>query len=189
MMTLRKKDVLDKDKLKHLSSEAVTRKKVSARKVAFVGLFIAMEVTLSGTSIPVGASKIMPLQHTFNAVVGILLGPWYAVIAAFFTSIIRVSLGTGTIFAFPGSIFGGLVVGYLYMFFKKDQVALAEPLGTSLLGGGLAGLIFAPATGAEGSICYFVYIFAISSIPGAVIGYFLLMLIRKIAPNIKWGEL
>lgn len=49
--------------------------KVSTKKVAFVGLFIALEVVLSGTSIPVGATKIMPLQHTLNATAGILLGP------------------------------------------------------------------------------------------------------------------
>lgn len=163
--------------------------KVSSKKIAFVGLFTALEVILSGTSIPIGATRIMPLQHTLNAAAGILLGPWYAVVAGFFTSVIRVSLGTGTIFAFPGSIFGGLVVGYFYKIRKKDYVAFAEPLGTALIGGTLSGLLFAPLINAEGSIWFFIYLFALSSIPGAIIGYFFIKLIRNLKPNIDWEEL
>ncbi len=163
--------------------------KISTKKIAFVGLFIALEVLLSGTSIPVGATKVMPLQHTLNATVGILLGPWYAAIAGLFTAVIRVSLGTGTIFAFPGSIFGGLVVGYFYKFFKKDQAAFAEPLGTALIGGTLSGFLFAPVIGTGGTVWFFIYLFALSSVPGAIIAYFFVKLIRKTLPNINWDEL
>ncbi|AZO93625.1 energy coupling factor transporter S component ThiW [Halocella sp. SP3-1] len=163
--------------------------KVSTKKVAFVGLFIALEVVLSGTSIPVGATKIMPLQHTLNATAGILLGPWYAVVAGFFTAVMRVSLGTGTIFAFPGSVFGGLVVGYFYKIGKKDYAAFTEPLGTALIGGTLSALLFAPVINAEGSIWFFIYLFALSSVPGGIIGYFFVKLIRNVLPNINWEEL
>ncbi|WP_230868213.1 energy coupling factor transporter S component ThiW [Iocasia frigidifontis] len=163
--------------------------KVSTKKVAFVGLFVALEVVLSGTSIPVGVTKIMPLQHTFNATAGILLGPWYAVVAGFFTAVMRVSLGTGTIFAFPGSVFGGLVVGYFYKIGKKDYAAFTEPLGTALIGGTLSALLFAPVINAEGSIWFFIYLFALSSVPGGIIGYFFVKLIRNVLPNINWEEL
>lgn len=163
--------------------------KVSTKKVAFVGLFIALEVVLSGTSIPVGATKIMPLQHTLNATAGILLGPWYAVVAGFFTAVMRVSLGTGTIFAFPGSVFGGLVVGHFYKIGKKDYAAFTEPLGTALIGGTLSALLFAPVINAEGSIWFFIYLFALSSVPGGIIGYFFVKLIRNVLPNINWEEL
>ena len=61
--------------------------KISSRKMALAGLFIALEVLLSGTSIPVGPSRVMPLQHTLNAVCGILLGPWYAALAGLFTAV------------------------------------------------------------------------------------------------------
>ena len=162
---------------------------MSTKKVAFVGLFISLEVLLSGTSIPVGATKIMPLQHTFNAAAGVLLGPWYAVTAAFFTAFIRIALGTGTIFAFPGSIFGGLVVGYLYKTFKRDQAVFAEPIGTAIIGGTLSAFLFAPAAGTGGSVWFFIYLFALSSIPGAIIAYFFIKLIRKILPRINWEEL
>ncbi len=163
--------------------------KISSRKMALTGLFIALEVLLSSTSIPVGPSRVMPLQHTLNAVCGILLGPWYAALAGLFTAVIRVSLGTGTIFAFPGSIFGGLVVGCFYRFFKRDEAAFAEPLGTALIGGVLSGLVFAPAIGTTGSTWYFVYIFALSSVPGAILGFFLIKLLRKILPEKLWEGL
>lgn len=162
--------------------------KISNKKIAFVGLFIALEVLLSGTSIPVGATKIMPLQHTLNATAGILLGPWYAAVAGLFTAIIRVSLGTGTIFAFPGSVFGGLVVGYVYKTVRKDYAAFTEPLGTALIGGTLSALIFAPSIGVGGSVWFFIYLFALSSVPGAIIGYFLVKLLRKVLPDINWDK-
>jgi energy coupling factor transporter S component ThiW len=153
--------------------------KINTKKIAFVGLFIALEVLLSGTSIPVGATKVMPLQHTLNAVAGILLGPWYAAVAAFFTAIIRISLGTGTIFAFPGGVFGGLVVGYVYKYFKKDYAAFAEPVGTALIGGTLSALLFAPAIGAKGSVFFYIYLFALSSVPGSITGFFFIKLIKR----------
>lgn len=164
---------------KILEGEIATMK-ISNKKIALVGLFIALEVLLSGTSIPIGVTKIMPLQHTLNATAGVLLGPWYAAITAFFTAIIRVSLGTGTIFAFPGGIFGGLVVGYVYNLIKKDYAAFTEPVGTALLGGTLSALIFAPAIGAKGSVWFFIYLFALSSVPGSVIGFFFIKLIKKL---------
>ncbi|MFP4661533.1 MAG: energy coupling factor transporter S component ThiW [Halanaerobiales bacterium] len=163
--------------------------KISTKKIAFVGLFIALEVILSGTSIPVGATRVMPLQHTLNAAAAILLGPWYAAVAGLFTAVIRFSLGTGTIFAFPGSIFGGLVVGYIYKYVKKDFAAFTEPLGTALIGGTLSGLIFAPTIGAGGTVWFFIYLFALSSIPGAIIGYFFIKLLRKVLPDFNWEEL
>lgn len=99
------------------------------------------------------------------------------------------SLGTGTIFAFPGSVFGGLVVGYFYKIGKKDYAAFTEPLGTALIGGTLSALLFAPVINAEGSIWFFIYLFALSSVPGGIIGYFFVKLIRNVLPNINWEEL
>ncbi|MDI3548886.1 MAG: hypothetical protein PWR10_2538 [Halanaerobiales bacterium] len=158
--------------------------KLPTKKIVLVGLFIGLEVLLSGTSIPVGATKVMPLQHTLNAIAGILLGPWYAALAALFTAIIRLSLGTGTIFAFPGGVFGGLVVGYAYQIIKKDYAALTEPIGTALIGGTLSGLIFAPAIGAKGSVWFFIYLFALSCVPGSIIGYFLVKALRLTGVNV-----
>ena len=153
---------------------------INNKKIALSGLFIALGVLLAGTAIPVGVTKIMPLQHSLNVVAGILLGPWYAFAVAFFTALLRLSLGTGTIFAFPGGIFGGLVVGYFYHFLRSDLTALAEPLGTTLLGGMLSALVFAPAIGVGGSVFFFIYLFALSSVPGSVLGFFFIKILQRV---------
>ena len=81
------------------------------RKAVLAGVLAAAGVALSVVSIPMGPTKCFPFQHTINVVAGIVLGPWWAVGAAFTTSVIRNLLGTGSLFAFPGSMFGALFVG------------------------------------------------------------------------------
>ena len=83
-----------------------------------------------------------------------------AALAGLFTAVIRKSLGTGTIFAFPGSIFGEACGGglLLQVLQRDEEAAFAEPLGTTLIGGVLSGLVFAPAIGTTGSTWYFLYI-------------------------------
>jgi len=68
----------------------------------------------------VGPTKCFPFQHAVNAVAGVLLGPWWAAAAAFVASVIRNMLGTGTLFAFPGSIPGALAVGLAWKLVGKD---------------------------------------------------------------------
>ena len=81
------------------------------RKAVLAGVLAAAGVALSVVSIPMGPTKCFPFPHTINVVAGIVLGPWWAVGAAFTTSVIRTLLGTGSLFAFPGSMFGALFVG------------------------------------------------------------------------------
>ena len=81
------------------------------KKAVLAGAFAAAGVVLSVVSIPMGPTKCFPFQHTINVLAGILLGPWWAVGAAFTTSVIRNMMGTGSLFAFPGSMFGALFVG------------------------------------------------------------------------------
>ena len=70
------------------------------RKAVLAGVLAAAGVALSVVSIPMGPTKCFPFQHTINVVAGIVLGPWWAVGAAFTTSVIRNLLGTGSLFAF-----------------------------------------------------------------------------------------
>jgi len=77
--------------------------KATLKNLILAALFAAMAVLLSGFSIPVGPTRCFPFQHAINAISGVLLGPWWAAGAALTASIIRNALGTGTLFAFPGS--------------------------------------------------------------------------------------
>ena len=144
------------------------------RKAVLAGVLAAAGVALSVVSIPMGPTKCFPFQHTINVVAGIVLcfpfqhtinviagivlGPWWAVGAAFTTSVIRNLLGTGSLFAFPGSMFGALFVGLAARALPdkyKIAAACAEPVGTGIVS------------------------FLVSSVPGAVIGAALVWALNK----------
>ena len=151
------------------------------RKLALAGLFAALGVLLSLFAIPVGGARVLPFQHAINAVAGVTVGLWWAAGAALVAATLRFSLGTGSLFAFPGSPFAALVVGLVYVFLKRDDAALSEPLGTVPIGAPLAALLISPALhiGAAGRVRVLMVSFALSSIPGAILGYLLLKALRR----------
>lgn len=149
------------------------------RKVILTGLFAAIAVILSGIYFPIGPTKCFPFQHTINAVCGVLLGPWYASIAAIIAGVIRNMLGTGTIFAFPGGIPGALVVGIVHRFWPKDYAAFTEPLGTGPIGASISAYLVAPWIGKSMPFLTFQVAFLASSIPGCILGFLALRILRK----------
>lgn len=148
------------------------------RKLALAGLFAALAVLLSLFAIPVGGAKILPFQHAVNVLAGVLLGPWWAAGSALVAAALRVASGTGTLFAFPGSPFGALVVGIVYKLWRRDEAGLFEPVGTVLIGAPLGALLISPMLGGAGTAALMVS-FALSSIPGAIAGYLLLKALRR----------
>jgi len=170
-----------------------------AQKLALAAIFVALGVLLSTLSVPIGPARVFPFQHVINVVAGILIGPWYAVLSAIGISVIRNALGTGTLLAFPGSIFGALFVGYAYRWLRRSEAAFVEPLGTVIVGGlvgyaliaGLAapttvlGFLRAnppaaqPYLGLFGGPLAIVASFAVSSIPGTILGYLVIQALRR----------
>jgi energy coupling factor transporter S component ThiW len=152
------------------------------RRLLLAAMFAAMGTLLSfpPLAIPVAGTKLLPFQHTINAVAGILLGPWYAAGAALVTAALRNSLGWGTLFAFPGSPFGALVVGYAYRLLRRDEAALFEPLGTGPIGATLAALVVAPLMGKHLTLWTLQLLFLASSIPGAILGYVVIRVLRRV---------
>ncbi|MCT4598263.1 MAG: energy coupling factor transporter S component ThiW [Vallitalea sp.] len=148
--------------------------KFDTRKTALCGVLIALGVILSPYHIPVGATKCFPWQHLINVISAILLGPIYAVMNAFVISIIRNLLGLGTLFAFPGSIFGALLAGLMYKRFANTYVAaLGEVIGTGIIGAIVACPIAILFMGKNAAIFAFVIPFMVSSFSGAVIAILL----------------
>lgn len=152
---------------------------IKARTITYIAMFGALGAALGWISIPVGPTKIFPLQHTINAIAGVLIGPW-SVVSAFIAATARFSTGMGTLYAFPGSPFGALVVAVVYKMTKKDFSALFEPVGTVCLGATMSGLLIAPHVSADAPTLWFFWTaFAASCIPGAVIGYVMLKVLRR----------
>lgn len=165
------------------------RSRVITTKITLSAFFIALGFVLSLVSFPIGPTRIFPFQHMLNAIVAIILGPLYAAAIALGIGILRVSAGTGTLFAFPGGIPGGIVVGLVYWYlWHHDEAALSEPLGTAI-GGIISALIVAPFIGSKSlpSILgltaqweIFVVAFWFASIPGSIMGYVVVKALKKI---------
>ncbi len=170
-----------------------------AQKLALAATFVALGVLLSTFAIPIGPARVFPFQHVINVVAGVLVGPWYAALAAVGISVFRNALGTGTLLAFPGSIFGALLVGVAYRRLRRAEVAFLEPVGTVIVGGlvgyaliagldaptALLGFVKAnppaaqPYLGIFGGPLALVASFAVSSVPGCTLGYLVLRALRR----------
>lgn len=152
------------------------------RKAALAGVLAAAGVILSVVSIPLGPAKCFPFQHTLNVAAGILLGPWWAAGAAFVTSVARNMLGTGSLFAFPGSMFGALFVGVAARLLPEKYTlaaACAEPVGTGIVGAWAASALLGPVMGRSVGFLFLSGSFLVSSVPGAAIGAALVWCLEK----------
>ena len=149
----------------------------SNKKLITTALFIAIAVLGSTFSFPILGAKCAPVQHVINVLSAILLGPWYALIQAFLSSLIRNVLGMGTLFAFPGSMFGALLAGLLY---KNIAAYMGEIIGTSILGGITAYpvAVFILASN-KAAIFSFVIPFFISTAGGTLLSALIVAAIEK----------
>lgn len=141
--------------------------------------------------LPVAGAKIFPVQHAINVLAAVLLGPWWAGANAFAISLLRNLLGTGSLMAFPGSIFGALLAGFMY---QKTQnrtfAALGEVLGTGIIGALAAFPIAKFFLGMEVAALFYVAPFLSSTMGGSLIGWVILGLLErnKVLGEVTKGE-
>ena len=155
--------------------------KITTRKLAIAGVLIAVGVVCSPLNFPVGASKCFPVQHLINIIASVFLGPFYGVIMAFITSLLRLATGMGTLLAFPGSMVGALCCGLMYHFTRRlSLTCTAEALGTGILGGLAAYPVarFAMGIAPAGFTVYMIPFF-ISTLAGSILAYLLLRIFEK----------
>ncbi|KMT63422.1 thiW protein [Paenilisteria newyorkensis] len=154
------------------------------KKWLYTAMLIAISfVGSSFISVPVGFAKIAPVQHLVNLVSAVILGPGYAVAQAFGTSVLRNLFGTGTVFAFPGSMVGALCAGMLYKYTKKLWLAaVGEIVGTGILGALICYPIARLFLTQQMTIWVFIPSFFLSSLIGALIGFAIL---RKMDTRLK----
>ncbi|MCI8405026.1 MAG: energy coupling factor transporter S component ThiW [Clostridia bacterium] len=153
---------------------------ITARKLAVSGVLIAVGVVCSPLCFPVGAAKCFPIQHLINIMAAVFLGPLYAVIMAFLTSVLRLAAGMGTMLAFPGSMFGALIGGLCYKLTKKLPFTyIGELIGTGIIGALAAYPIAVFAMGKECAVFAYIIPFIISSAGGTIIAVFLVTAIKK----------
>lgn len=153
----------------------------NTRKLTYSAIIAAITTILSSmVYIPLGFAKIFPVQHFANVVSAVLLGPWYAVLQAFLTSTLRNLMGTGSLFAYPGSMIGALLAALLFAKTKKLAfAAVGEVIGTGLFGAMATYPIAILFLGQEAALFGFVPAFMMSSFAGAILGYGLLKIMVR----------
>lgn len=154
--------------------------KINVRKLTISGMMAALAVAMSSFSIPISASRCFPIQHLCNVIAGVFLGPGYAVAMAFCTSLIRNLLGTGSLLAFPGSMVGAFLGGFLYQKTRKLAAAyFGEVFGTGILGGMLCYPVATFLMGKEAALFMYVMPFLMSTLCDTVIAVVLVEILSK----------
>lgn len=154
---------------------------MNTRKLTLTALLIAFNVIFSSfIVIPLGPIKAAPVQHFVNVLCAVFVGPWYGLAQALISSIIRITFGTGSFFAFPGSMIGVLLASGFYMYRKHIfMAAVGEVIGTGIIGS----LMCIPLSWVLGMQNFVVkplmLAFIISSFVGAVISYILLVMLKR----------
>ena len=156
-------------------------KNQSVFKLVLAGILVAVAVVASSFSIPVGVTKCLPVQHLVNVLAAVLLGPWYGVIMAFLTSLIRVALSTGSLLAFPGSMCGALLCGLAYRYTGRLVLTyLGEIIGTGFIGALLSYPIALWLMGNTSAALFgFVIPFSVSTIGGTLIAAVVIGILQK----------
>jgi energy coupling factor transporter S component ThiW len=153
----------------------------NTHKLTLTAMMIAIGTFTSNMLyIPIGFTKVFPIQHFLNVLSAVLLGPYYAVAQAFSVSLLRNMMGTGSIFAFPGSMVGALLAAWLFQKTKKLSLAfIGEVVGTGILGALLSYPIATLLMGQEATLFGFIPLFIFSSFAGGLLGFIILTVFVK----------
>ncbi len=158
-------------------------KKTHITKLALAAMMTAVAVVGSTLSFPVFASRCSPVQHIVNILCAVFLGPGYGLASAFSAALIRNLLGLGSLLAFPGSMFGALLCGTMYLYTKNILLTcIGEIFGTAVLGGFCAypiAIVFMGQSTAD--IAFYAYIlpFLVSTVAGAILSALLIFTMKR----------
>lgn len=160
---------------------------MNTKKLTASALLIAIGTMASHlVYIPVGVAKCYPVQHTINVLSAVLLGPWYAGLNALAISLLRNILGTGSLLAFPGSMLGALLAGYIYHKTQNRISAVGgEIFGTGILGAAAAYPVARFILGKDIAAFFFVLPFLASTLGGSAIGWLILNRLDRYVLNNK----
>lgn len=154
---------------------------MNTKKLTLTAMFIAINVVFSSIIvIPLGPIKAAPVQHLINVLCAVFVGPWFGLAQAIISSVLRLIFGTGSAFAFPGSVIGVLLASGFYYYRKHIfMAAVGEVIGTGIIGS----LMCIPVAWIIGLDDFVVkplmLAFIVSSIIGSVISYIILMILKR----------
>lgn len=166
----------------------------TTRLLARMGMLIALGVAASYiSSISMFGAKLNPAQATVNVVAGALVGPWAAAAVALVIAVMRILLGTGSLLAIPGSVFGALLAGLAYRYLRSKAAAVAgEVIGTGVIGA-VAGFpvgvyLMGSAKAAAGGLAFYIPLFVPSSLAGALLGFAVVAVLERYVTPAKAAD-
>lgn len=163
---------------------------MALQKLTMTALFMAIGVLSAHiVYVPLGVAKCFPVQHTINVLVSVFLGMRYSLSAAFGIAVVRNLAGTGSLLAFPGSIFGAALSGFIYQ--KTNSIVgaiIGEMIGTGLVGGLVAVPLAKYILGTTVGAFFFVVPFLISAAGGSLIAYVIYLTPITALFRAKFGE-
>ena len=172
------------DPLKILPVEAVEKgghRRERLRRLAFVIVFIAVGLALAPfTSFPVGFAKVNPTQAFINVLAAVTIGPVGAGFVAFAIGELRVLWGLGTVFAFPGGMIGAILAGITWRLTGSVILtALAEVIGTGLLGTAFSAFLVAPLIHSPATFWALFPGFSLSTLAGSILAVLVVGVLRR----------
>ncbi len=163
---------------KTLIQSNLTKRVATSAIFIAVGIVLAMFNPFAFVEI-LGGPKVFPMAHFINGITGVLIGISFACVTSLGIAIFRYPVGIGSIHAFHGGISGAFVVGLVsYILRKKkpnyvEYAALADPIGTVFIAATIANII-TPV-----HLLYWWGLFAASSIPGCILGFLMLKILKR----------
>src|SRR5699024_6976235 len=115
-----------------------------------------------------------------DVMLSVSIAPDRAVIISFLQGPLRNMLGLVTLLAFPGGMVGAFLAGWLYRVTdKKGMAALGEAFGTGIIGSLFAVPFARILLGSSAGAFFFMPSFLVSSISGALIGWFVVSRVNQ----------
>ena len=165
-------------KKKSLIQSNLTKRVATSAIFIAVGIILALFNPFAFVEI-LGGPKVFPMAHFINGITGVFIGISFACVTSLGIAIFRYPVGMGSIHAFHGGISGAFVVGLTsYILRKKkpkyvEYAALTDPIGTVFIAATIANFI-SPV-----HLFYWWGLFAASSIPGSILGFLMLKLLKR----------
>lgn len=175
----------DEKKGKSVIQTNLTKRVATCAIFIGIGIVLALFNPFAFVEI-LGGPKIFPMAHFINGMTGVLIGVSFACTTSLGIAIFRYPLGIGSIHAFHGGIAGAFVVGITASILRKkkpqyvEYAALMDPIGTVFIAATIANFI-SPVT-----LFYWWGLFAAASIPGCILGFLVLKLLKH--QGISWKD-
>ncbi|CAK8054026.1 energy coupling factor transporter S component ThiW [Eupransor demetentiae] len=156
------------------------QKNQTLKKLMIVTVMIALDIVLSPI---MRVEGMAPMSSVMNIIAAVLLGPFWAVVMATITGIMRMMIYGVPPLALTGAIFGAFCAGLCYRLLPKWPSAMfGEFIGTGIIGSLLSVPVMAWVTGQHNQLNWLLFTprFVGATIIGSVIAYFILLSLSKI---------